>query len=133
MIPLPWHFKNTMSDERPDYLWLRIICDYLTLDYLWPFQIYINSKLDYLWPLKMEWSQIIQKNKMNNQSIGINEIIFNWPIFETQDLFSLIFSKVMPYLMFFQSSAAPLLHSTLKNHQIWHQFGKKRKTLFDLH
>ena len=29
------------------------------------------------------------------------------------------FVKFLPYLMIFQSSAAPSAHSTLKNHQIW--------------
>ena len=32
--------------------------------------------------------------------------------------------KFLPYLMIFQSFALALVHSTLKNNQIWQKFGK---------
>ena len=38
--------------------------------------------------------------------------------------FASFFAKFLPYLMIFQSSAAPSLHSTLKNHQIWQKMKK---------
>ena len=40
--------------------------------------------------------------------------------------FSLIFSKLMPYLILFQSVVHQSCGRTSKNHQIWHQFGKNQ-------
>ena len=43
------------------------------------------------------------------------------------------FAKFLLYLIILQSSAAPSVHSTFKNHQICQKFSKKwRKALFDL-